>query len=73
MFLGRPGSISPAELDTEFPRPEEFPTDESGVVQKDCRQFNARFELKPAKLVRCSCNLEVHGCETYCLAAPRGR
>jgi len=43
MFLGRPASISPAELDTEFPAPEDFPTDESGVVQKDCGQFKACF------------------------------
>jgi hypothetical protein len=40
MFLGRPASISPAELDTKFPTPEEFPVDENGVVQKDCKQFN---------------------------------
>ncbi|KAF9779278.1 fungal-specific transcription factor domain-containing protein [Thelephora terrestris] len=45
MFLGRPASISPAELDTRFPAPEEFPTDENGIVQKDyatCRYMMAR-------------------------------
>lgn len=45
MFLGKPGSISPAELDTRFPAPEEFPTDENGIIQKDfatCRYILAR-------------------------------
>jgi len=72
MFSGRPGSISPEEIDTKFPMPEEFPTDENGVVQKDCRQSNVSSGLMPAKLVRPSCNLEVYSCKEYCLATTRG-
>lgn len=45
MSLGNPASISPVELDTEFPTPEDFPTDENGIVQKDCREFYTCFDL----------------------------
>ena len=41
MFLVKPPSIYPAELDTKFPAPEDFPTDENGNIQKDCRQIGA--------------------------------
>lgn len=54
MFLGRPASISPAELDTRFPSPENFPTDENGIVQKDCRKSTSilvRFALNLCGLV----------------------
>lgn len=49
MFLGRPASISPAELDTKFPMPEEFPTDENGIARKDCRQIRRSFCLRYAE------------------------
>jgi len=72
MFLGRPPSISPAELDTEFPTPEDFPTDENGIVQKDCRKFNVYFGLQPAEPVGSSFYLAVYGCEGDHMATTRG-
>jgi hypothetical protein len=72
MFLGRPAGISPAEFDTKFPMPEDFPTDENGVVQKDCRQPNAYSDSQPAELLRSSHNLAVYGREGHRMADTRG-
>ena len=72
MFHGRPASISPAELDTEFPIPEDFPTDENAVVQKDCRQTQRRSGPQAADPVRSSFDLAVYCCKRHPMAAARG-
>lgn len=50
MFQERPASISPAEFSTRFPAPENFPTDENGIVQKDCRGFTSVLVYVPLNL-----------------------
>lgn len=68
MFLGRPASISPAELDTKFPAPDSLSTDENGTVQKDCMGFNFCSDSRYAKPVGVSCNLSVCDGEGCCVA-----
>jgi hypothetical protein len=72
MFQGRPASISPAELDTRFPSQESFPTDENGIVQKDCGEFHLGFGLFHTELVGFSCNLSVYDGEGCRMAVTRG-